>query len=83
MSFPSIWFQGMKEDEKQKLIHSLKNSDLSQRLQSILKEWERQLEMTQKDYDSPAWAYKQAHRNGMQEAYKKLLSLFDHKEANV
>lgn len=81
MSYPSIWFQGMKEDDKQKLIHSLKSSDLSQRLQSILEDWERQLEPTIKDYESPSWAYKQAHRNGMLEVYKKLRSLFDHKEA--
>lgn len=80
MSYPEIWFRGMKPDDKDRLLNSLKNSELSEKIQEILKTFERELTMNKADYDSPSWSHKQAHYNGMREAYNRIQKLFDHKE---
>lgn len=36
--------------------------------------------VSESDYDSASWAYKQAHKNGFNEALEKIQSLLDLKE---
>jgi hypothetical protein len=81
MSYPSIWFKGMDEKEKESFVNSLKTSPLVPKLQEILLAWVNEAQkVTQKDYDNPAWAYRQAHDNGIVQAHNSVLKLFDPKE---
>lgn len=79
-SYPEIWFRGKTQDEKAKMIALLDHSDTIERLLEILTAWENELSVTRGDYSNPSWAFKQAHENGMLEAYTKIKRLFDHKE---
>ena len=80
--FAELWFRGLSEKEKAEMIQSILYSPASKRLQEIIISWEKELKMTRGDYENPSWAFKQAHENGMLEAYTKLKSLFDHGENN-
>lgn len=81
-NYAAVWFQGLSEKEKAEMIQSLLYSPASRRLQEILESWEKELKVTRGDYENPAWAYRQAHENGMLEVYSKLKKLFDHGEQN-
>lgn len=79
---PSVhmrWFDGIpKEDQakfKQNLIHS---NDILEQLKLIIENKRRESSnVTPTDYDSPSWAYKQAHENGYDHALREILSYLD------
>lgn len=80
MGLPLEWTKNLKTDqEKQDFESLLRNSTrVMSRLRSILDDWEKELtqrEYAPNDYDSPAWGYKQAHRNGERSRIKKLKDL--------
>lgn len=79
-SYPEIWFRDVSPEDKEKMIALLNHSQLIDRLREILEGWENELSVSRGDYDNPSWAYKQAHENGLIEAYTKIKRLFDHKE---
>ena len=81
--YNEIWFRGLSEDDRGKLRNALQNSVMSERLRDILASWRRELPVTKNDYSDQAWAYKQAHLNGMAEILTRLEKLFDQKESNV
>lgn len=76
-SYSAAWFKGMDDEEKKKFTHILESNTilldkLTEIVYNIVKEAE---DVSSKDYDSPSWAYKQAHRNGVADAARKILSL--------
>lgn len=73
--YKEIWFRGLSADDKDLLKRQISNSLIADRLREIILEWERNLPVTQADYDSPSWAYRQAHQNGMSEILNKLKSI--------
>lgn len=73
--YKEIWFRGLSADDKDLLKRQISNSLIADRLREIILEWERGLPVTQVDYDSPSWAYRQAHQNGMSEILNKLKSI--------
>lgn len=79
-SYPEIWFRGKSPEDKERMIALMNHSDLVERLLEIIGSYERELSVSRGDYNNPSWAYKQAHENGLLEAYSKIKRLFDHKE---
>ena len=77
----TVWFKGLEEKDKTKLEDLLRhNTFLLSRLLSVLDEWEKEIENREtstSDYDSPSWAYKQAHYNGQKSTLSKIKRLFD------
>lgn len=76
------WTSHLKtEDEKKRFENSITGSRVVfDRLLSIIDEEEKaieQSEMDSKAYDNPAWAYKQAFKNGAKAAYRSLKKLVD------
>jgi hypothetical protein len=74
------WFKGLKEDEKKELILSITNSPAIKVLLKIVSGWENELKTKRSDYDNPSWSHRQAHDNGLAEAYSKIKRLLDQKE---
>jgi hypothetical protein len=75
--FLPLWFNGLPNDEADRLALQLTNSKfLLNRLDTVIRtkidETER---VSVKDYDSPSWAYKAADREGYIRALKELLLL--------
>lgn len=78
----TAWTKHLKtEDEKQAFANQFRNSvDVLERLNELLDEEIDNLdrsELTTKTYDSPSWAFLQAHKNGYRQAIqivKKLIS---------
>lgn len=72
------WFKGI-EDEKEieKIKSSVRSSHLV--LEQLIEICSNKIEelnaVNLKDYDSPSWSEKQAHINGMNEAYRKIIAL--------
>lgn len=73
------WFAGIKPEDKQKFEDTLRNSIVIVRqLNLLLDRWEDELKIAESklaDYETPAWAYKQAHRNGDRSRIRKLRDL--------
>lgn len=73
------WTKHLQGDRKAELTEVVLNSTVVLgRLKQIIREFEAEVagqEVSIKDYDTPSWAAKQAHRNGMKQAYKKLAGL--------
>lgn len=68
-----VWTRHLKDPKKKKDFEQYLRNDtlVLGRLQEILKERYKDLEYSEErdsDYDSPSWAYKQAHRNGYKTA---------------
>lgn len=80
-AIPSPWLQRLPKDEHDDFETTLRNSkQVLQRLRGIIKE--RLAVLDNKDhaiseYDSPSWAYKQAHINGRKAELTELLKLTD------
>lgn len=80
--FPALWLGADKGEDRQRTIEVVRNNVfLMTRLREIL---EKQLggienlETSLNVYDNtPNWALKQAHLNGMRQAYKEMMKLTD------
>ncbi len=71
--------QKTKEEYKNLLLHSA----LVDRVIEVLKGWKAEaLSTPRDDYESPAWACKQADRNGELRTLNKLIKLLDLKDQN-
>ena len=80
MNLSLEWTNHLKsEDEKERFESLVRNStQVLSRLSDILLDREAAIlkqEVLVADYDSPAWPYKQAHRNGARSELKKLKDL--------
>lgn len=74
------WFRGNhKPADKEKLEQALRNSTyVLSKLLEVCDGWEQDLlrqSLSAADYDTPSWAYKQAHRNGDLSRIRKLKDL--------
>ena len=78
----TMWTKHLEDlEEKEKFEkYVLGSKRLLNRLKDILQEQEDALslgEMSPKNYDSPSWAYKQAHSNGYRQCLNVLKKLVD------
>lgn len=79
---PLVWTKHLKgAKEKEDFESLLRNSTrVLTRLKEIIEEKENDLAssaMKLEDYESPSWAYKEAHRHGRQAELKALKDLID------
>ena len=78
-NFKMFWFGDCEGDAKKIEERRKKLLQFSEICGIIVGVLERKIEnldsVTEKDYDSPSWAYKQAHINGEKQAYQDLLDL--------
>jgi hypothetical protein len=79
---PLVWTKHLKSaKEKEDFESLLRNStQVLRRLKQILEEKEKDITSSQlkiEDYDSPSWAFKEAHRHGRQAELKSLRDLID------
>lgn len=82
-SYPEILFRGLDAKTKEDFKRYLHTSPLIEQVVKIVKAWkEENNTIPRDDYESPAWACKQADRNGSDRAYNQILKLLDHKEKN-
>lgn len=78
---PEILVRNLDDKTKEEFKRLLLHSALIDRVVEILKGWEAEcLSIRRDDYESPAWACKQADRNGELRTLNKVLQLLDHKE---
>jgi hypothetical protein len=80
MSLPLDWVKHLKDPTKrEEYIQTLRASQtIIERLTTLLEEYEIAIDKTETslvEYDSPSWAYKQAHRNGQRSTLKYLSDL--------
>lgn len=87
MVFPLINTElnkGVPEDKKKEFEQTLRASTtLLETLHRVLRDRMERLQQDEArttDYDSPAWPYKQANRNGRYTSYQELLALFTFKK---
>lgn len=76
----AVWTQHLRGEDKKKFEDLIRNSmskAVVDRFLQILEQDIETLEMTKLDYDTPSWAYYQAHCNGYKEAVRNIQSLFD------
>lgn len=81
--FPEIWARGLPDRQKLEFENTLLSSPVIDRLKTILEDMKRSLTVHSKDYDNPGWVAKQAHQNGLYEAYEqieRLLTPLDRKD---
>jgi hypothetical protein len=79
--YPEILFRGLDANEKEEFKRLLAHAKLIERVVEIIKGWKTEIDTTPRDdYESPAWACKQADRNGAGRTLLKVLTLLDHKE---
>lgn len=78
-NIPLDWLMHLPPERKEDFEKTLRNNSLLfSRLNAIIEEWERQLnvsETTKDQYLSPTWSHLQAHKNGNREQLKKLKDL--------
>lgn len=80
---PEILARGQDEKTKKEFENLLLHSALIDRVIDVLKGWKSEvLTVPRDDYDSPAWACKQADRNGELRTLNKLIKLLDLKDQN-
>ena len=72
-----VWVSGIKDKEERESFKKrlLSNQDIWEKLEKIIVERIESLEPDIHDYDSPSWAYRQAHVNGKREALLDLLDI--------
>ena len=77
--FKLFWFSDCMEDEKkieERRKKLLQFSEICGIIEGLIEKKIENLDsVTEKDYDSPSWACKQAHINGEKQAYKDVLDL--------
>lgn len=75
--FDSRWFQGVPAEEveslKARLLGDKKTLDNIRKIVYNIVTKERDIRKV--DYDSPSWSHKQAHKNGMLEAFNSIMRL--------
>ena len=73
----SVWHSHLKnEKEKKDFIEYVRNSEkVLDRLKEIVYNAVKESEVKASDYDSPSWAYRQAHSNGIKEMGDKLIKV--------
>lgn len=81
-NFPLIWVKHLKtQQEKDHLIRILRSSTTTiSRIREVLLERLQSYEAREDAddaFDSPSWAYKQAHANGAKKEIRFLLSILD------
>lgn len=85
-NFQAKWFEGVKDPrEREEILETLNNAFLRENFLNILTRMEAELdrlETTLTAYDSPSWAYRQAHINGSREVYSKIRQLFKESKTN-
>lgn len=71
------WISHLKDKDDREAFKKrlLSCSDVFERLEAILVDKLNSLEPDIKDYDSPSWAYRQAHINGMKEVLFDLIDI--------
>lgn len=79
MKLPIVWVSNIKDRDQQKsqLVTYqtvLEGDKTFKRLRELIKEEIATLDKNT-DYSNPAWAYKQAHNNGLKEGLTKVLTL--------
>lgn len=78
-----ILVRGLDHKTKEEFKNTLQYSALIDRVVEILKGWKAEALLTPRDdYESPAWACKQADRNGELRTLNKLIQLLDLKDQN-
>ena len=82
----SKWSSHLPKEEQDRFQNIVRHSSqVLERLKDIIEEAEQQLEnseLTIEAYNNPSWSHKQAHKNGLKQAYrniKKIITL-DQKE---
>lgn len=76
-----ILVRGLDQKTKDEFKNYLLNSALIDRVLVILRGWkEESLNTPRDDYDSPAWACKQADRNAEYRTLTKIIKLLDLKD---
>ena len=74
-----VWFYDCGEDPKkieERRKKLLQFSEICGIIENVIEKKIENLDsVTEKDYESPSWAYKQAHKNGEKQAYKEILDL--------
>jgi hypothetical protein len=72
----SAWLNGTKDQERENLKnYIISNKKMLDILNKILYNMYREVENSSYDYDSPSWAHKQAHINGVKETLNKIMKL--------
>ena len=75
------WLGQEKGEDRKRTEEIVRNNVfLIGRLREILEARQKSLdglELSKEAYDTPNWAFKQAHLNGMRQAYKDLMKLTD------
>ena len=77
ISFDTRWFKGLSEEE---IAQRKKDLLANKKILDIVKDIVYNMgigtnKVTEKDYDCPSWANKQAHRNGLNEAFQRIHNL--------
>lgn len=74
-----VWFSDCEGNEKkieERRKKLLQFSEICGIIENVIEKKIENLDsVTEKDYESPSWAYKQAHINGEKQAYKEILDL--------
>lgn len=75
--FPGAWLQRCRsEEERAELKEYLSRcTRLFDELRTILDREEYSIARAESDYETPSWAYKQAHMNGMREMLSRIRTL--------
>lgn len=78
----TVWSSHLKGDEAREFLEYVKRSkNLLDRLKEICYNSILELEKVSiDDYDTASWSHRQAHINGLTEAYRKIIELCDVKE---
>lgn len=71
------WLRGLTAEERQEMKLLVVNSEkLLDKLKKIVYNMcTKKEEVSLDNYDTPSWAYRQAHQNGEAAAYRKILSM--------
>lgn len=78
------WTAHLKEDEKESFKGQIRRArHVLERLSNLIDSELKAVDDTERDvkaYDNPAWAYKQAYKNGVRAAYLKMKDFIDIKD---
>lgn len=76
MQVKTEWLRGLSPQEQDRFKNNVLSSKIVlDKLIEICYNIHKSLDKVSYDYDSPAWAYKQAHVNGQKEMLEKIISL--------
>lgn len=77
-----VLVRGLSDKDREIIVHQLQHSLVLDKVREFLQVKKRELIVRQSDYDNPAWLAKQAHQNGLFDAYTQIETLLslDQKE---